>query len=68
MKGFGTGHYGEGSMHQKALVIDSRRGAMGSFNWTWSASNTHAEDLYVLSEPQDITRMTVRFAEMWARS
>lgn len=59
---------GGGVMHLKALVVDGRRSAFGSMNWTKPGEAKNDEVLAVDDDVSTAAKLTGRFEYLWSRA
>ena len=52
-------------MHHKFMVVDGRRLATGSYNWTASAENWNRENLLVFDSPGLASKFLDEFRAIW---
>ncbi len=52
-------------MHHKFLIVDQRRLATGSFNWTRAATEHNQENLVLTSHPDLVRRFASEFEHLW---
>lgn len=57
-----------GIMHDKFIIIDSKRIETGSFNYTNHASTANNENQIYLNTPSIVERYQKQFSEMWAEA
>ena len=52
-------------MHHKFALIDHGTLVTGSFNWTWSASFSNAENILITDDAYHVRKYTVEFERLW---
>jgi cardiolipin hydrolase len=54
-----------GIMHNKITLVDGKRLQLGSYNYSYGASNSNQENQLYLANPTIVERYKARFEKMW---
>jgi cardiolipin hydrolase len=56
----------QGLMHNKFTILDGQSLELGSFNYTRSASTSHAENQLYIGDPMVVEKFRIEFEKLWA--